>query len=506
MVSSQQSAISDEWEKIVRRTLQRSLCLVLVVGMVGCARPSPLPDVETAPLAVVPTATALPPITVAVSPPTPVPPDATPTPTPTPLPTDTPREALAIGLLPSEPVTPPPADWTPTRPAPFDVEKDTQAAWVREYIQTVTDLLNVNITGDVQSRADAALTQLAAWMPADSSYEGPLPPNAWAVSRDLNGDGESEWLISVPARDQGCWVPYCPAYLMIFEVREALFVPAAILIEDENVWDVSSPVLLMVDDLNGDGLLEMVVEQTSCGAHTCFTGIIIGQWDGQRWRSLAADPVMQAYTTYTFTDQTGDGLLDIVMHGGMYGSVGAGLQRAHTQIFAWRDGAYRLVEDTPDPDEHPYFQMLDANAALANEDWDTALGLALTVVNYPDIYEDEGWLTPDAWARIVGYATLEAAFVYAQQGDVEAMRQAYSSLMLRSYSAPNDPYPDAVWHALEVYEATNDPLAACIAAEEFIATRAEDAAFFEWYGYGTERMTVDRICPLDRAAEKGPEL
>lgn len=403
-------------------------------------------------------------------------------------------------------MTPPPANWTPTRPAPFDAEKDTQAAWVREYIQTVTNLLNVDTAADENARADAALAQLAAWMPADSSYEGPLPPNAWAVSRDLNGDGEIEWLISVPARDQGCWVPYCPAYLMIFTVRENLFSPAAILIEDENVWDVSNPVLLMVDDINADGRLEVLVEQVSCGAHTCFTGIIIGQWDGQRWHSLAADPVMQAYTDYTLVDHNGDGLLDIVMHGGMYGSVGAGLQRPRTQVFAWREGAYRLVEDTPDPDDHPYFKMLDANIALANEAWDTALDLALAVVNYPGIYQDDGWLTPDAWARIVGYATLEAMFAYAQQGDVEAMQQVYTGLTARAYSAPNDPYPGAAGHALEVYEATGDPLAACIAAEEFIVARAADATFFEWYGYGTERLTLDRICPLNQAAEEGPAL
>ncbi|MBN2391604.1 MAG: hypothetical protein JXR84_12840 [Anaerolineae bacterium] len=504
----------------MRRTLKQGLYLLLVVGMVGCARLSPLPDVETAPLAAAPTETGLPASTETTSLPTVPPPTATPTPaattappptaTPSPTPpltpTDTPSQALAAGLLPSEPVTAPPVDWTPTRPAAFDVEKDTQASWVREYIQTVTNLLNMNTNIDAQARVDAALAQLVTWMPADSTYEGPLPPNAWTVARDLNADDKIEWLISVPARDRGCWATYCPAYVLIFEMRDNLFVPAAILIEDENVWDLSDPKLLMVADINADGHLEVVIEQVSCGAHTCFTGIIIGQWNRRRWRSLTADPVMQAYTDYTIVDQTGDGLLDIVMHGGMYGSVGAGLQRPHTQVFAWRDGAYRLVEDTPDPDEHPYFQMLDANAALANGEWDTTLNLALAIVNYPGVYEDEGWLTTETWARIVGYATLEAMFVYAQQGSVEAMRQAHAGLLSRSASAPNDPYPDAAWQVLQTYEATGDPLAACLAAEDFIAARAEDAAFFEWYGYGMERLTLDRICPLDHATEEGPQL
>jgi hypothetical protein len=431
-------------------------------------------------------------------------PSATPLPTPTP--TDTPRQALAAELLPSEPVTAPPADWTPTRPAPFDVEEDTQAAWVREYIQTITNLLNANTNIDVQARVDATLVQLTAWMPADSTYEGALPPNAWVVARDLNGDGENEWLISVPADDLGCGATFCPSYLLLFYGRDNLFVPASIVIADELVWEVSYPVLLMVDDINADGHQEVVIEHHECGASTCFTSLLIGQWDGRRWHDVVADPITQAYTDYTMVDHDGDGLVDIVMHGGTYGSVGAGLQRPHTQVFAWRDGVYRLVEDTPDPSDHPYYQMLDANTALANEDWDTALSLALAVVNYPGMYEDDGWLTPDAWARIVGYATLEAMFVYAQQGDVEAMRQVHASLLVRAYSAPNDPYPDAAGHTLEVYEATSDPLAACIAAEEFIAARVENAPFFEWYGYGTERLTLDRICPLDHAAEEGPQL
>jgi len=149
--------------------------------------------------------------------------------------------------------------------------------------------------------------------------------------------------------------------------------------------------------------------------------------------------------------------------------------------------------------------MLDANAALANGEWDTALNLALAVVNYPGVYEDD-WLTTEAWARIVGYATLEAMFVYAQQGDVEAMQQVHAGLLSRSASAPNNPYPDAAWQVLETYEATGDPLAACLAAENFIAARAEDAAFFEWYGYGMERLTVDQICPLDHAIEEEPQL
>ncbi len=372
--------------------------------------------------------------------------------------------------------------------------------WVREYIQLITAMLNAT------DNVDAVLEQLIAWMPADSTYEGSRPPNTWAVVRDLNADGEDEWLISVPARDMACGATFCPGYLLLFDKRGSLFVPTSIIIADTTIWEVSFPALSMIDDINADGRPEVVIEHHECGAHTCFTSLLIGQWDGQRWYDLAADPITQAYTDYTLADDDGDNVLEVVMHGGMFGSVGAGLQRQHTLRFDWRDGAYRLIENTPDADDHPYYRMLDANTALANEDWDAALDQALAVVNYPGIYEDEGWLTTEAWARIVGYATIEAMLVYAQRGDVAAMQQVHASLLSRSDSTPNNPYPEAAAYLLEAYEATGDALAACIAVEHFIGERMETAMFFEWYGYGTERLTIDRICPLDHTTEVGPEL
>lgn len=473
---------------------QRLVLLLLVIATTACALPvgTPLPQAESHTVVPTPSATAMPTATIT--------PTLPPTFTPTPTPTETPRDAVVAQLMPSAPATPPPANWTPTRPPAFDAEKDTQESWVKEYIQLVTAMLNAS--GNV----DAMLDQLIAWMPADSAFEGPRPPNAWATIRDLNADGEEEWLISIPARDLGCWVTFCPGYLLVFYKRADLFVPASIIIADELVWEVSNPVLLMVDDINADGQLEVAIEHHQCGAHTCFTSLLIGQWDGQRWRDVVADPITQAYTDYTLEDNDGDGILEVVMHGGMYGSVGAGLQREHTLRFDWRDGAYRLIEDTPDADDHPYYQMLDANTALANEDWDAALDLALSVVNHPGVYKDEGWLTTEAWVRIVGYATIEALLVYAQRGDLAAMQQVYANLTARSDSAPNNPYPDAAGYMLEVYEVTGDALAACIAVEHFIGERIEAATFFAWYGYGTERLTVDRICPLDHAAEIGPEL
>lgn len=470
----------------------RSLALLLLfVAATACGRMDVIPGTTATPQASASVATPIPTQTAVPSAPTLVPPTPTvPPTTPTPVPIDTPRDAIVAQLLPAGPVTLPPTDWMPVRPEGFDAAQDTPASWVHDYLFLVTDMLNA--IGDV----DAVLDQLVAWMPADSAFEGPRPPNAWSVARDLDGDGTEEWLISVPSQDRGCWVTYCPGYVMLYQVRDGLFTPLSLILFSAETWDISRPMLLMVDDINADGLTEVVLEGYECGANTCFTSLLVGRWDGQHWRDLAADPIQQAYTAYTIEDYDNDGIQEIVMHGGIFGSMGAGLQRPHTLVFDWRDGAYRLAEDIPDPDDHPYYRILDANTALARGQWDTALALALDVVNAPGIYTDD-WTPADAWARIVGYAAIEALLVHAHRGDGNAMTDVYGQLLARNYAMPNNPYPAAAERLLNIYRQTGDVLAACQAMEAVLVEHAGAAEFFDWYGYGTERLPQTQLCPLD---------
>lgn len=420
-------------------------------------------------------------------PPTPSMPTATPTPTPQP-----------NGLLPTFPITPPPPEWIPTRLPPFAAVKDTPESRVRAYIELVTALLNS------QDSIDAVFEQLTAWMPQDSAFEGPYPESAWAEQHDLDDDGIEEWIISVPAPESSCWVTVCPAYVLIYEKRNQLFIPLHIIATEETLWEISRPQLLMSADVNADQKTELVLQEDICGAHTCFTSLIIGQWDGAQWYNLSADRIEQAYTDYKIADEDYDGVFEITMHGGTFASVGAGLQRQHTLTFDWRNNAYRLVNDRPDPDAHPYYRMLDANTALAAGDLDAALKLALGVLNQEETPDD---VTPEGMSRMISYATIEGLLVYAKRDNLPAMETLYNDLKSRPLAEPDNVYIDAAATLVETYRQTNDALAACLAAEATVAERAANAMFFEWYGYNTERINVGHICPLDDiVAPGGAEL
>ncbi len=469
------------------------LVLLMTMMMIGCT-PTVTPEPSATP--VPPTSTPLPPTSTSpptetpapTETPTPVPPTATPTPSPHPTP---PEEAL----VPQGAITPPPPGFAPTPPSPPEPGSDEVDAWIRDYVALVTAMLNS------EASVEAVLDTLIAWSMPPEGIQGEPGPFVWAESADLDGDGADEWLMSLPVPERGCSMPWswCPTYLVIYEVSidEELFEPRYV-VRGAPPYEVQMqhPELLRTEDINADGKTEILIQQRWCGAHTCFLGLTVGRWDGATWHDLAADPISQAYSDLTIEDRDGDDTLEFTMHGGMIGSVGAGLQRPHTLIFDWVDGAYRLVQKTPAPSDHPYYLMLDANTALAEGSWARALELASEAVNDPDFTDSMVPVEEVNKENIISYAAVEAMLVHAHRADVAQMESVLD--LVRGHDvAGSNVYTAAAERLLEVYGETGDTVVACQAMEEVVAQRPDEAVFFQWYGYNTTRLTVDQICPLD---------
>jgi hypothetical protein len=397
-------------------------------------------------------------------------------------------------------VTPPPAGFAPTPPPPPDPAAENADAWVREYVTLVTAMLNSGRS------VEAVLSTLADWAVSPEQAMGDPASVAWSKSGDLDGDGADEWVMSLPVPERGCGGTWCPSYLVVFEYRQdsGLFKPGYVVRgTPPHEVQMQFAELRRIQDLNADGKTEVLIQQRWCGAHTCSTGLTVGRWDGVRWHDLAADPISQSYTDLSIEDRDGDGALEFTMHGGTFGSAGAGLQRQHTLIFDWQDGAYRLVEDIPDPSNHPYYLMLDANTALADGRWDRALQLAAEAVSNPSFEEILAPVEEVDKQRMVSYAAIEAMLVHAQRGDVAQMEATLDQVRHHDFMEPNV-YTEAAERLLEVYSETGDAVEACSAMEDLVAQQPEEAIFFQWYGYGTERITVDQVCPLD-APEEGEQ-
>jgi hypothetical protein len=323
---------------------------------------------------------------------------------------------------------------------------------------------------------------------------------------DVDGDGTEEGVVSLPLPGIGCGATFCPRTVAVLERSGDRFSPGTVISSDAGMLMLGSPTLRFTEDINADGQTEIVLEEQSCGAHTCFTLLIVGHWDGAAWDDLTADPIDQAYTDLTIEDRDGDGVLEFAMTGGTFGSAGAGLQRPHTLIFDWQDGAYRRVEDIPAPSDHPYYLMLDANAALADGNDEIARDLAMQAIENPTFEATMAPVEPLDKARILSYAAGEAMLAHALSGDLEAMEAVLARVRTMPEVTENV-YLAAAQELLDVYQATGDAVSACAAMEDVIVGQAEPPVFFQWYGYGTERITVDQVCPLDAPAEgEQPQL
>jgi hypothetical protein len=275
---------------------------------------------------------------------------------------------------------------------------------------------------------------------------------------------------------------------------------------DWSLLILDTPRFEFARDVTGDGRLELVVATGSCGAHTCSETLHIGQWDGETWRRLG-----EPSTTYVdwvrWVDQDGDGSQEVLLHGGTFGSVGAGLQRPSTFVYAYRDGQYQLVQERRDPDTNIYFVMLDAHQAWVDGAYDRALELALQNLAQPapPISTNERYgtdfegISDASYGRILAYSGIEAMLAYAHSKDNAAMRGVLAQ-MERELDPQDNPYLAASRCLWQIYEDTEDLDLACRVMQWTVQRAGFEAGqLLEDPGYATEGLPLDRLCPL------GPE-
>ena len=253
----------------------------------------------------------------------------------------------------------------------------------------------------------------------DTSHYSKEPP-LWYNLTDFDGDEETELLLATPAfRINGgelmgfCGLSMCPGFMFIFEREDERYLPAYQFESFEEYYELDYPQLLIAEDINGDGITEIVISENWCGAHTCGTNLTIGVWDGEGWHNLGN--VNNSYNETYIIDENQDGIKEFKSYGGTVGSTGGGLQRRQTEIYEWLDGEYKLSKTIPDSSDHPYYLVLDAHTALTNNDYDVALNLVMQVINTPEFPRNDYTLIDD-WAenRIASFARIEAMLVYAK--------------------------------------------------------------------------------------------
>ncbi|MBN1250035.1 MAG: hypothetical protein JXC32_20390 [Anaerolineae bacterium] len=248
--------------------------------------------------------------------------------------------------------------------------------------------------------------------------------------------------------------------------------------------------LIALEDLNGDGVADLVFSDFSCGAHTCWHTPYVWSWGGDDFVSQIDAALQFPYPDFHIE---GDDL--IVVSGGI-GSVGAGPQRPVTTTLSWTGDFITVTAETTAPPTYRYHALVDGDLAFAAGDMVSAVALYQRVVQDEVLTawgaasspeeEHDGLKALGQWRLVI---------LNASGGDDAAAESSYAALMA-------SPQPLAVREAVKTlaerfwraYQRDGEVSSACVYAVDVEAAQTI-VDFLYGFGYANPVFEQQDLCP-----------
>jgi LysM repeat protein/tetratricopeptide (TPR) repeat protein len=257
--------------------------------------------------------------------------------------------------------------------------------------------------------------------------------------------------------------------------------------------------LLETGDLNADGRPDVAYVATDCGAHSCDFSVGIVSWDGSAYRYWVDDlpRMFNAEVQLEEASAKGSGK-ELVMHGGVIQSAGAGPQRAWIEVWESPAGApYTRTLKIYDASECLYHAILEANAAFLQgraAGFATAIALYRLAIDNP-LLQACGAEEPETEVNdLRAFARFRLALTYTYAGEPAS---ATAVVEEAEEAQPEHPYIKAARAFLNAYQAANDVAAAC--AEVDKAVSANPSPFLllgRAFGYANPPFGEKDVCPV----------
>jgi hypothetical protein len=446
----------------------------------------------------------------------------TPPPTATPVPSSSPTLGPLITRTPAPPAECPP----PGNPAPIRAES------LDNLIPQVEDFL---ANGGQTTQLETAITEnLAAY------YSSEGQPTVSVAEVDLTGDGIGELVIAVELVDPGMGLRFA---LVVLGCERGEF---RILLDE---WAAESGMAQMdfygAEDLNGNGVPEIVYSIEEFGAHDSISLVSIREWDAGGFQPLVLPPsdhdlgnIRAAYmggllsvgdvSTYDLgmapdrtkidsllPDIDGNGTRELILRGGGGRAYsGDGPQRVSIETWSWNGEAFTLSASRFDPPEYRFQAVRDGDAAFLRGNLEEAMAFYQQSLDDPELL---GWsiehlqvlyprfdpppVDPAERARLAAFAEFRMLLVYAvqeRQPDAQSLFDAMVGEHLQG--SPGYPYVQIATRFHDALEAAGSVQSACAAAREYAQANAEailKPLGSQFYGYLYEDYSPESICPVE---------
>lgn len=335
------------------------------------------------------------------------------------------------------------------------------------------------------TQEDIAIEAVRSWAAGCGLVDD---PERQVMISDLTADGKADLIAAVVAPGSASDLPASDVVVLSGE-------DATPVLQTRVAGKVS---FLAARDINEDSQPDLVWLETACGVHTCFGTVSVASWTGSAFESWIEGKLTMAAPEVRIDDVSPGQGDEIIVHGGVIGSIGAGPQRAWTEIWASIDGGpYAFQSRSFDPSPCLYHAVLDGNYALLRGSPDD---LAEAVEHYRRALEDDSltacWVRPNEVAELRSFAAFRLAMAYAYLGDTAQAQAAIERLQTD--------YPDSVYAQIgdiwwTAYEPTGDMAAACAAVDAFVAEPDPHPEAYEIlsdYGYANPSFAAGDVCPV----------
>ncbi len=348
-----------------------------------------------------------------------------------------------------------------------------------DYVAVMTELINAAPADDAAAGPEAVVEFLTACEA--------LAENG-AVITDLTGDGKDDLVVAYqnPNAEQ----IFIEGDLVVFNSSASGFTLGY------RARVAGEVRLLAVEDANADELPDVIWVDTTCGASTCFDTVNVRSWDGSAWADWTDGTITMAYAEIALVDESEAGQgNEIVLEGGIYGSVGAGPQRSRTEIWASLEGVpYALLEKSYSLSECLYHTVIDANRAFLDapvNGFDAAE--ALYTMATTDTSLIKCWVRNDELDELRSFSQFRLALIAGYLGDAAGAASAIATL--------SEDFPDSIYAGvgetwLAEFEAGGDMVAACEAVTAYAEENSGAWEILADYGYTNPSFEAIDVCPV----------
>ena len=340
-------------------------------------------------------------------------------------------------------------------------------------------------TTAIQEALNANPDKIKDWLQACGAIT-----NAHGAVRtmDLNGDKLDDTIIVITDPTSAAAVP--TGDLLIFhsgrDSKELAYQAGAA--GDVALLDFGGK----TNDINADGKLDVGWTDTTCGAHTCFGTIHIISWDPatSSYQNWIDGNATMAYPTVTFQDINEGSGQELLLHGGIIASVGAGPQRSWVETWSSVKGApYKLTDLKYDPSNCLYHHLLDANQLLLEGK------AAEAAVAYDALLNDKGLekcgTRDNELTELRSFARYRLALAYAYSGDLTKAETTVTDFVKAEPTNLYAQVADTWWKA---YAAPKDAVAACAAVTAFAHANPDTWQILFDFGYANPTFSETDVC------------